>query len=357
MSVVNRRVDQYLSHLLDKGGSDLHLPVGSPPMIRVDGDLKATKHPPLSPKETYDMVVEILDERQRKSFSDKKDIDFSYEIPGLSRFRANAYVQRKGIGLVFRAIPNRIQTIEELGFPASVEGFTERRRGIILVTGPGGCGKSTTQAALIDRINGSRKEHIITVEDPIEFIHKDKKCLVNQREVGYHTNSFAIALRQALRQDPDVILVGEMRDLDTVSMAITAAETGHLVIGTLHTINAMKSIDRIIDVFPGDQRPQIRVMVAESIVGVISQQLVKVKDGKGRVAVSEVLVGTVPVGNLIRDAKTFQLASAMQMGRKHGMQLMDESLLKLFKGGKIDFDTALSKAEYKEDFQRMARKG
>ena len=349
------KVDQFLKYLVSVNGSDLHMAVGSPPLIRLHGDLQRLKGQPLNPKENLEMTMEILTERQQKTLREHKDLDFSYEIRDVGRFRANAYLQRKGVDMVFRSIPTKIPSIEELGFPVSVNNFAQKKQGIVLVTGPGGCGKSTTQAAIINYINETRDEHIITVEDPIEFIHHDKKCLVNQREVGYNTKSFAVALRSALRQDPDVILVGEMRDLETISMAITSAETGHLVIGTLHTINATQSIDRLIDVFPGDQRGQIRVMVAESLVGVISQQLVKSADGKGRVAVAEILVATTPVRSLVRDSKTFQLTSIMQTGRTQGMQLMDEALLKLYQENKISYDTAFEKCEYKDVFERMAK--
>ncbi len=350
------QVDQYLKFLLSAGGSDLHMAVGSPPLIRLHGDLLRSKNPPLNPQENLKMVMEILNDRQKKTLKEHKDLDFSYEIPEVGRFRANAYLQRKGLDMVFRAIPQHIPAIEELGFPPSVTAFARQKQGIVLVTGPGGCGKSTTQAALINYINETRDEHIITVEDPIEFIHPDKKCLVNQREVGNNTKSFSVALRSALRQDPDVILVGEMRDLETISMAITSAETGHLVIGTLHTVNATQSIDRIIDVFPGDQRAQIRIMVAESVVGVISQQLVKTTDGKGRVAAAEILIATTPVRSLVRENKTYQLASVMQTGRAQGMQLMEESLVKLYQEGKISYETALEKAEDKEVLQKAAKK-
>jgi len=334
----------------------LHLAVGSPPLIRVHGDLYIMKGQPLDPQNNLKMAMEILDEKQQKVLREHKDLDFSYEIANVSRFRANVYLQRKGVDMVFRAIPARIPPIEELGMPSSVIDFAKQRQGIILVTGPGGCGKSTTQAALVDYINETREEHVITVEDPIEFLHTDKKCLVNQRQVGSNTKSFAAALRSALRQDPDVILVGEMRDLETISMAVTAAETGHLVIGTLHTVNATQSVDRIIDVFPGDQRSQIRVMVAESIVGVISQQLVKTADNKGRVAAVEILAATTPVRSMIRESKTFQLTSVMQTGRTLGMQLMDEALLKLLQDKKITYQTALDRAESKADFEKAARR-
>jgi len=337
------------------GGSDLHMAVGSPPLIRVNGELIPLKGEPLPPKQNLEMALEILDERQQKILREKKDLDFSYEIPSISRFRANVYLQRKGVDLVFRAIPTRIPTVSELGFPSVIEEFAQRRQGIILVTGPGGCGKSTTQAAILNLINETREEHIITVEDPIEFVHHDKKCLVNQRELGNNTKSFSAALRSSLRQDPDVILVGEMRDLETISMSITAAETGHLVIGTLHTINATQSVDRIIDVFPGNQRGQIRIMVAESLVGVISQQLIKSADGKRRWAAAEILVATPPVRNLVRESKTFQLTSVMQMGRAQGMQLMDEGLAKLYQENKITYEVGLEKSEYQDVYKKIAR--
>jgi len=354
MTATNR-IDQYLKYLITTGGSDLHMPAGSRPLIRLHGELVRLKGDPLDPKDTLAMAMEMLTHRQKEILKEKKDVDYSYDIENVGRFRANAYLQRKGLDMVFRAIPAKIPTIGELGFPASVERFANERQGIILVTGPGGCGKSTTQAAIINHINTTREEHIITVEDPIEFIHQDRKCLVNQREAGINTKSFAVALRASLRQDPDVILVGEMRDLETISMAITAAETGHLVIGTLHTISAGQSVDRIIDVFPGEQRSQIRTMVSESLVGVVSQQLVKSADGRSRVAAAEILVCTPSVRNLVREAKTFRLLSAMQTGREQGMQLMDESLANLCKEGKITYETGLERAENKEDYEHMAK--
>jgi twitching motility protein PilT len=350
-------IDQYLMKMVEAGASDLHLASVSPPLVRVNGELKLLEGPPLPPKDLHRMVGEILDERQRKTFKERRDIDFAYQIPEVGRFRGNAYVHFRGMDAVFRYIPSRIPRLEELGFPAVVEQFGAYRRGLVLVTGPAGCGKTTTQAALLDLINERRHEHIITVEDPIEFEHKDKTCLVNQREVGYNTRSFSVALRAALRQDPDIILVGEMRDLETISMALTASETGHLVIGTLHTINAQHTVDRIIDVFPGDQRLQIRVMVAESLVGVISQQLIPTLDGKGRVAAYEILVGTVPITSLIREGKTFQIRSMMQMGRAKGMVLLDDCLLQLFRSKKISFQTGLAYAKDKEEFERQARAG
>lgn len=349
------RVDTYLEMLLTSGGSDLHLSSGSPPLIRLLGSLQRTQGAPIVPKENLQNALEILSEPQQKLFKEHRHIDFSYEIPGKGRFRANAYFQRKGVDMVFRAIPIRIPKIEELGLPPIVAKFAEHRQGMILVTGPGGCGKSTTQAAIINFINETREEHIITVEDPVEFIHTDIKCLVNQREVGLHTKSFSTALKYSLRQDPDVILVGEMRDLETISMAITAAETGHLVIGTLHTVNATQSVDRVIDVFPGEQRSQIRMMVAESLIGVISQQLVNTTDGKSRAAAAEILVATISVRSLIREAKTFQLASAMQTGRSQGIQLMEEALAKLVKSGKITKETAIERVEQKDVFERMLK--
>jgi len=350
-------IDQYLLKMVEAGASDVHLASGSQPLWRVNGQLLRSEGQVLPPKDLHRMIGEILDERQRKTFKERRDVDFAYEIPEVGRFRGNVYVHFRGLDAVFRYIPKRIPALAELGFPPVVEQFCFYRRGLVLVTGPGGCGKSTTQAALLDLINEKRTEHIITVEDPIEFVHHDKSCLVNQREVGYNTRSFSAALRHALRQDPDIILVGEMRDLETISMALTSAETGHLVIGTLHTLNAQHTVDRIIDVFPGEQRLQIRVMVAESLVGVISQQLLLTADGKSRVAAYEILVGTVPIANLIREGKTFQIRSMMQMGRSKGMLLMDDTLVQLVRSKKITYQVGLAAAEEKAEFEKQVRAG
>ncbi|UCD83733.1 MAG: type IV pilus twitching motility protein PilT [Deltaproteobacteria bacterium] len=347
------RIDQFLVYAAKTEASDLHLAVGAPPLVRVHGQLIKMKHPSLTFQENSDMIFEIMNEEQRRILTDHKDIDFSYEIPGIGRFRANAFLQRKGVDIAFRIIPNRVPTLKDLGFPPTVEKLTHYPNGIILVTGPAGCGKSTTQAALIDHINKIRKEHIITIEDPIEFVHQNANCLVNQREVGRDTKSFARALKSALREDPDIILVGEMRDLETISLAITAAETGHLVIGTLHTISAAKTVDRVIDIFPGTQKTQIAIMVSESLRGIVSQQLIRTRDGAGRVAATEIMIADRAISNLIRDAKTYQIPNAMQMGREKGMVLMDEALLKLFQQNKIAYESAHEASENPDEFRKL----
>jgi twitching motility protein PilT len=348
------KIDHFLTYAAKTEASDLHLAVGSPPLVRVHGQLIKMKHDSVSFKENSEMIFEIMNDEQRRLFTEHKDIDFSYEIPGVGRFRANAFLQRKGVDIAFRIIPNRIPTLKELGFSLAVEKLTHYPNGIILVTGPAGSGKSTTQAALIDHINKIRKEHIITIEDPIEFVHQNIKCLVNQREVGRDTKSFSRALKSALREDPDIILVGEMRDLETISLAITAAETGHLVIGTLHTISAAKTVDRIIDIFPGTQKAQIAIMVSESLRGIISQQLIRTKDGAGRIAATEIMIADRAISNLIRDGKTYQIPNAMQMGSEKGMVLMDEALLRLYQKGKITLEAAYESTDSPEDLRKLS---
>ncbi len=347
------KIDQLLIYAAKTEASDLHLAVGAPPLVRVHGQLIKMKYHSLSFKENSEMIFEIMTEEQRQVLTEHKDIDFSYEIPGVGRFRANAFLQRKGVDIAFRIIPNRIPTLKELGFPPAIEKLTHYPNGIILVTGPAGSGKSTTQAALVDHINKIRKEHIITIEDPIEFIHQNISCLVNQREVGRDTKSFARALKSALREDPDIILVGEMRDLETISLAITAAETGHLVVGTLHTMSAAKTVDRVIDVFPGTQKIQIATMLSESLRGIISQQLIRTKDGAGRIAATEIMIADRAIANLIRESKTYQIPNAMQMGREKGMVLMDEALLRLCQQDKITYEAAYESAENPEDFRKL----
>jgi len=347
------QIDAFLKLAKESGASDFHIAAGSSPMLRINGALKKVKYKELAPNETYRLLFEILNEEQRKIFNEKHDMDFSYEVAGLGRFRGNALLQRKGIDAVFRIIPSKISTFEELGIPEVVKKLTRLNKGLVLVTGPAGCGKSTTLTTLIDMINGERKEHILTLEDPIEFVHPKKKSLVNQRQIGQNTESFASALRAALREDPDVILIGEMRDLETISMAITAAETGHLVFGTLHTRTAASTVDRIINSFPANQQSQIRTMLAESIQGVITQQLLNKADGSGRVAAFEVLIGTAPLANLIRDGKTFQIPSLIQTGKTLGMQTMDSSILALVKNGVISPKIGYEKAEDKKLFKPL----
>src|SRR5262249_4861291 len=324
-----------LAFAKDEGASDLHISAGMPPMLRLRGQLARLDLAPLSSDEARAAIYDILNDEQKKSFEEYKDIDFALEIPGVSRFRANLLVQGRGLAAVFRVIPTKIKTLEELGMPAVLKDLASRERGLIVVTGPTGSGKSTTLAAMIDFINETRRGHILTIEDPVEFVHESKRCLVNQREVGRHTGSFAAALRAALREDPDVILVGELRDLETTSLAISASETGHVVFATLHTNSASKTIDRIIDIFPSIQQEQVRTMLSESLEGVIAQTLLPTKDGRGRVAALEVLIGVPALRNLIREDKTAQILSVIQTGANLGMQSLDQSLRELFMAGKL----------------------
>jgi twitching motility protein PilT len=330
--------------MIDQGASDLHMSVGSPPLLRHDGDIKPiANRAVLSPEDTERMLWPIVPERNREEWTRRHDTDFAYEIKGLARFRCNLFLDRKGMGGVFRVIPTKIMTSEEMGLPKEILQLCHLPKGLVLVTGPTGSGKSTTLCALIDYVNRTRSDHIITIEDPLEFVHENKKCLINQRQVGEHTDSFKGALRAALREDPDIVLVGEMRDLETVAIAIETAETGHLVFGTLHTSSAPSTIDRIIDQFPADRQGQIRVMLAESLKAVISQVLCK-KIGGGRVPVLEILIGTPSVSNLIREAKIFQIPSIMQTGKKYGMCQLNESFTDLVKRKVVDPQEAYNKA-------------
>ena len=347
------RIDNLLKYASSIGASDIHLSPGSVPLLRIHGELKPAKAAPLTAKDTQLLIAEILTPGQKEVFEKALDLDFSYDVAGIGRFRTNIFKQRKGFQAVFRVIPDRISTLEELGFPPLVKELTRYHQGLILVTGPSGCGKSTTLASMIDHINDQEKVHIITVEDPIEYVHPQKKASVTQRQVKRDTNSFSTALRAALREDPDVILIGEMRDLETISMAITAAETGHLVLGTLHTRSAAKTVDRIIDAFPPSQQNQIRAMVAESLRGVVCQQLVQRTDKKGRTPAYEILIGTLAVGNLIRDGKTFQIPSVMQLAVKDGMVLMDQCLAKMVQSRTIPYEQALLRAENKKLIPRV----
>ncbi len=349
---------EFLTILMDRGGSDLHLTTGSPPVIRVNGDLERLPgYRPLQPVDLQTLLYAILTQKQREVFEENLELDLSYQLPGKARFRVNVFQQRDAMGAVMRLIPFEIKSVADLGLPETVKDFTNLRRGMVLVTGITGSGKSTTLAALVDRINSERPEHIMTVEDPIEFLHRHKKSLINQREVGTDTHGFAEALKHVLRQDPDVILVGEMRDLETISTALTAAETGHLVFGTLHTQDAPQSVDRIIDVFPPHQQEQIRVMLAGALSGIVSQQLVPTADGKGRAVAVEVLVATPAVRNLIREGKTHQIYTSMQAGGKYGMQVMDQHLAELVKKGKVTYDMGLERCHHAEEFNRLAGKG
>jgi len=328
-------METLLREAAEKGASDLHLSCGEPPMLRVHGDLVRTEHPTLTPESVSELVNAIMNEPQRARFDREHEVDFACELPGKGRFRVNVFLHSRGPGAVLRTIPTQIPSLDSLNMPPVLKDLCTRERGLILVTGPTGSGKSTTLAAMVDVINQTWDAHILTVEDPIEFVHPPKRCLVNQREVGPHTMSFTNALRSALREDPDVILIGEMRDLETISLALTAAETGHLVFGTLHTSSAPKTIDRIIDVFPAGQQAQIRTMLSESLEAVVAQTLVK-KKGGGRVAACEILVGVPAVRNLIREAKLHQIPSMMQTGQRVGMQTLDMALADLVKRGTIE---------------------
>ncbi len=343
-----------LVHMMDAGASDLHLSAGSPPLIRLRGDLHAIEgHEPLTPPVIQRVLYAALTQKQREIFEEELELDFAYAVPGRARFRVNLYRQRESVGAAFRLIPFEIKALEDLGIPPSVNNFAGLPRGMVLVTGPTGSGKSTTLAAVIDLANRTRKEHIMTVEDPIEFLHRNKSCLINQREVGEDTHSFTKALKHALRQDPDILLVGEMRDLETISVALTAAETGHLVFATLHTQDAAQTIDRVIDVFPPHQQQQVRVQLAGALQGVVCQTLCKTADGKGRVVATEVLVATPGIRNLIREGKTHQVYSAMQAGAQHGMHTMDQHLADLVRTRRISYEAGLEKCHHVEDFNRL----
>jgi twitching motility protein PilT len=335
-----RRLDSILSKAIQMHASDVHVHTGLPVQMRISGRLVKANSPPLEPAQAEALVMEILTEPERAHFVAHNDLDFAYSLPGVGRFRGNVYRQRKGIDAVFRPIPLEPPTLDQLGMPSSLARLTGFHQGLVLVTGPAGCGKSSTLAALINLINEDRPDHIITVEDPIEFMHRSKSCVVNQRQVRKHTGSFAAALRAALREDPDVIAIGEMRDLETISLAITAAETGHLVLGTLHTNDAARTINRILDAYPPDQQSQIRAMISESLRAIVSQRLVPVVDGSRRVPALEILLVNIAVSNLIREERVFQLRSVMQTGRSAGMCLFDDSLLDLVRAGTISKETA-----------------
>ena len=345
-SGVEHTVDDLLRILLDRDGSDLHLTVGSPPGLRIRGELlplEGTK--PLTPKDTQDLILALLSEEQRRRFDAELELDFAYSIPGLSRFRANVFQQRNSMGAVFRTIPLAIPTIAELNLPKVCQYLSERPRGLVLVTGPTGSGKSTTLAAMIDHINATRPVHIVTLEDPIEFMHRNKRAYVDQREIGTDTRSFSSALRRVLRQDPDVILVGEMRDLETISAAITAAETGHLVLATLHTTGGPETVDRVIDVFPPHQQQQVRMQLSATLEGALSQVLLRTADGVGRVMAMEIMLGTPAIANLIREGKTQQMATIIHGGQAIGMQTLDQDIKRLLQAGIVTFEEAIGKAK------------
>ncbi len=342
-------IAELLAFAVKNNASDLHLSAGLPPMIRVDGDIRRINVPPLEHKEVHALIYDIMNDKQRRDYEEFLETDFSFELPGVARFRVNAFHQDRGAGAVFRTIPSKVLTLDDLGCPPIFRELTQKPRGLILVTGPTGSGKSTTLAAMIDYINSNNYSHILTIEDPIEFVHHSKKSLINQREVHRDTLGFNQALRSALREDPDVILVGEMRDLETIRLALTAAETGHLVFGTLHTSSAAKTIDRIIDVFPAEEKDMVRAMLSESLQAVIAQTLLK-KIGSGRTAAWEIMVGTPAIRNLIRENKVAQMYSAIQTGRKDGMQTLDQHLLELVEKGIVARQTARVKAVNKAAF-------
>ncbi len=343
-------IAELLAFSVKNKASDLHLSAGLPPMIRVHGDVRRINVPALDHKAVHSMVYDIMNDGQRKFYEENLEVDFSFEVPNLARFRVNAFVQNRGAGAVFRTIPSKVLTLEELNAPTIFKEISDQPRGIVLVTGPTGSGKSTTLAAMIDYVNDKEFGHILTVEDPIEFVHQSKKCLINQREVGPHTLSFNNALRSALREDPDVILVGELRDLETIRLALTAAETGHLVFGTLHTSSAAKTVDRIIDVFPAAEKEMVRSMLSESLRAVISQTLLKTKDGTGRIAAHEIMIGTPAIRNLIRENKIAQMYSSIQTGQNVGMQTLDQNLTELVRRNVVAVGEARTKAMNKDAF-------
>ncbi len=350
------RIDAFFKLMHEQGASDLHLMAGQPPMLRIVGDIERVKYAPFKNDELKAMLYEVTPEHKIKTFEETGDVDFGYEIPGLARYRANFFMQRNGIGAVFREIPTHIRTVEQLGLPPVVSKLGSLPRGLVLVTGPTGCGKSTTLAAIIDEANRTRRDHIITIEDPIEFVYRSQGCIINQREVGIHTKSFAAALRGALREDPDIILVGEMRDLETIRLALEASTTGHLVFATLHTTSAITTVDRVIEVFPAEQQMHVRSTLADGLRCVLAQVLFKRVDKKDRCVAPEVMIATPAVRNLVREGKTHQIPSIIQTGKKYGMQLLDDAIMDLYKKGWISADEAYTKANEKGKFRHLLKK-
>ncbi|MBI1757273.1 MAG: type IV pilus twitching motility protein PilT [Fimbriimonas ginsengisoli] len=351
---MSAKIDALLHDLVGQDASDLHLKAGQPPVMRIRGSLVRSNHPPLDADELHDELMSILNEERRHRIEDFKELDLSYHVPGLSRFRVNMYWQRGKIGAIFRVIPFKIRTIDELRLPEITKKLSMLPRGLILVTGPTGSGKSTSLAAMINHINLNKRTHIMTIEDPIEYVHEDKVSIINQRELGTDTHTFADALKHVMRQNPDVILVGEMRDLETIQLAITAAETGHLVLSTVHTVDAPQTIDRVVDVFPPDQQAQIRTQMSVTLQGVISQALLPTRDGKGRVAAFEIMTATPAIRTLIRDGKTHALYMDIQTGSELGMQTLDTALMNLIRDKTIDYEHALAKCSNPGEFQRRA---
>jgi twitching motility protein PilT len=350
------QIDAFFKLMNDQGASDLHMVSGQQPILRIRGDMERVKYKVLENDELKAMVYEIVSEEKIKVFEETGDVDFGYEIAGLARYRGNLFMQKYGVGSVFREIPSDILTCEQLGLPKVISKLASLPKGMVLVTGPTGSGKSTTLAAIVDEVNKTRSDHILTVEDPIEFVHKSQKCIVNHREVGLHTKSFGAALRGALREDPDIILVGEMRDLETIALAMEAAMTGHLVFGTLHTLNASKTVDRVIEIFPADQQAQVRSTLADALKAVVSQNLFKRVDIKGRCAALEILICTPAVRNLIREGKTYQIPSAMQTGKKFGMQTLDDAIMEFLQKGWISPESAYTNCIEKKKFVQFLKK-
>ena len=350
------QIDAFFKLMNDEGASDLHMVAGQQPVLRVHGDIERVKFKTLEDEDLKSMLYEICPEDKIKIFEERGDMDFGYEIPGLARYRCNYFQQKYGIGAVFREIPSDILTCDQLGLPRVISKLASLPKGLVLVTGPTGSGKSTTLAAIVDEANRTRSDHILTIEDPIEFVHESKGCIVNHREVGTHTKSFSAALRGALREDPDIIMVGEMRDIETISLAMEASMTGHLVFGTLHTMNAMKTVDRVVEIFPANQQSQVRSTLADALKAVVSQALFKRVDIRGRVAALEILICTPAVRNLIRESKTYQIPSVMQTGKKYGMQTVDDAIMALLEKKKISAEDAYTNCVEKQKFVKFLRR-